>query len=72
MAYYEHEITVMAQLKKKKKTTLVYSVTLFVNEGFYKKIFLQLQSYIFHKSRFFKVEKLSFPPKKKQKDLSEK
>ena len=44
MAYCEHKITVAAELKKKqKKTTLVYSVTLFANKGFYKKKILQLQ-----------------------------
>ena len=62
MAYCEHEITVTAQLKK--KTTLVYSVTLVVNEGFYKKKFFIVTVIFFQKSRFFKVEKLSFPQKK--------
>ena len=36
MTYCEHEIAVTAQMKKKIKTTLVYSMTLLVNVGFYK------------------------------------
>ena len=49
MAYCEHEITVTAQLKNEKKTTLVYSVTLFVNEGFYKNKEFHSYSDIFSK-----------------------
>ena len=51
MTYCEHEITVMAQVKK--KTTLVYSVTLFVNEGFYKKKFFTVTVIFFPKKSIF-------------------